>query len=117
MEPIIFLYQLTFSLDILLITIFFLIYLEPRYCSRCNHGTLFGKIQYLQNNPNFPLQLYCLRCLFWINLSEWKCDNCKCSGTHRIHELNFWQRFRTIRGKELIIPCGNCYYPVELIKV
>lgn len=102
--------ELIISIPILLLTIFFLYKLNPRYCSRCRHGTYFPHYQYLQNNPNWPEQRYCLKCFFWINLAKWNCDSCDSSGTHRIHELGFLDRFLIVKQRKKpykICQCGN----------
>lgn len=114
MDAWIFAQQFTLSFTVLTITIFLLVWLEPRYCSRCEHGTNFPRYQHLQNNPNFPLQRYCLKCFFYINLSEWKCEKCSSSGTHRIHKLNFISRLLVIKQKKNIYKKCGCGNMVEL---
>jgi len=100
-----------------LILTFCLIYAcNPRYCSRCTHGTLFPMYQHFRKNPNYPIQRYCLKCFFWINLSEYKCNNCGSSGTHRIHELGLLHRFLVIKKRKNVYKNCQCGNIVELIQ-
>lgn len=91
--------------------------INHQYCSRCKQGTPFPMYQHLQKNPNWPLQRYCLKCFFWINLSEWKCDNCKCSGTHRIHKEGFLSRFLIIKQRKNVYKICQCSNIVELKQI
>ncbi len=105
-------FELIISIPCLIIVIFLIYKINPRYCSRCTYGTYFPRYQHLQNNPAYPLQRYCLKCFFYINLSEWKCDNPNClnTGTHRIHEEGFLSRFLIIKQRKngyKICQCGN----------
>jgi len=104
--------QIGFSFGILILAILWIYSLNPRYCSRCDHGTISPMYQHFRKNPQWPLQRYCLKCFFWINLSEYKCDNPEClnTGTHRIHELGFLHRFLVIKQRKnpyKVCQCGN----------
>jgi len=87
---------------------------DPRYCSRCSHGTITPKYQHLRKNPQWPLQRYCLKCFFWINLSEYKCDSCGITGTHRIHKMGFLHRFLVIKRRKNAYKNCQCGNIVEL---
>ena len=102
------------SIPLLLLTSLLIYKLNPRYCSRCERGTYFPLYQHLQKNPDWPVQRYCLKCFFWINLSVWKCDNCHSSGTHRIHKLNFISRWLVIKSKKNVYHTCQCGNTVEL---
>jgi len=108
--------ELIISIPLLVLTIFLLYKINPRHCSRCDHGTYFGIIQHLQNNPNYPLQIYCLKCYLYINLSEWKCDKCHSSGTNRVHKINFISRLLVIKGLKIVPKRCQCGNIVELTK-
>ncbi len=103
-----------FSLVCLCFTVYVIAKMNPRYCSRCSHGTNFPMYQHLQKNPNWPLQRYCLKCFFWINLSVWKCDSCKATGTHRIHEEGFFSRFLIIKQRKNVYKICQCGNKIEL---
>ena len=90
---------------------------DPLYCSRCHQGTLFPMYQHFHKNPNWPLQRYCLKCFFWINLSEWKCDSCNATGTHRIHEQGFFSRFLIIKQRKNVYKICQCSNIVELRQI
>jgi len=108
--------ELLISIPILILTAWLILKLNPRYCSRCEHGTNFPKYQHLQNNPNFPLQRYCLKCFFYINLSEYKCSSCGNTGTHKIHKLNFISRLLVIKQKKNVYKNCQCGNIVELVQ-
>ena len=102
--------ELIISAPLLVLTVLFLYKLNPKYCARCFHGTISPMYQHFRKNPNYPVIPYCLKCFFWINLSQYKCDNCGTTGTHRIHKLNFISRWLVIRGIKNIYhkcQCGN----------
>lgn len=111
-------FELIISIPLLILTSIVIYKLNPTHqrleCSRCGHGTNFPLYQHLQNNPNWPIQRYCLKCYFYINLSEWKCDKCKASGTHRIHKLNFISRLLVIKQKKNVYKKCQCGNKVEL---
>lgn len=106
--------ELIISIPLLILTIFFLYKLNPQYCSRCTHGTPFPHYQYLQNNPNYPIIPYCLKCFFWIHLAKWKCYSCGNTGTHRIHEMGFLHRFLVIKKIKNVYKNCQCGNIVEL---
>jgi hypothetical protein len=86
----------------------------PKKCSRCRHFTNFGIQRYLENNPKYAIQTYCIACFLYINLSSWKCEKCKNSGTQRIEKLGFLTRWKVIRGKKNIYHKCQCGNQVEL---
>lgn len=103
-------FELIISLPFLGIVWYLISGINHEYCSRCEQGTPVPHYQHLQNNPNWPVQRYCLKCFFWINLAKWKCDSCGITGTHRIHELGFLHRFLVIKQRKntyKICQCGN----------
>lgn len=109
--------ELIFSIPLLVLTIFFIYKINPRYCSRCKQGTPIPHYQHLQNNPNWPEQRYCLKCFFWINLSEYKCDSCGTTGTHRIHKMGFLHRFLVIKQRKNVYKNCQCGNIVELTQI
>lgn len=106
--------QIGFSFGLLVLTFLWIYSLNPKYCSRCKHGTHFPMYQNLQKNPNWPLQRYCLKCFFWINLSKWECDSCGTTGTHRIHKMGFLHRFLVIKKRKNVYKICQCSNVVEL---
>jgi len=110
-------FELIISIPLFILTLLLIYKINPRYCSKCEHATYFPMYQHLQNNPNWPLQRYCLKCFFWINLSEWKCDNCNASGTHRIHGLGFLHRFLVIKKRKNVYKICQCSNIVELRQI
>jgi len=106
--------ELIISIPLLIFTIFFIYKLNPRYCSRCNYGTVSPMYQHFKKNPSYPLQRYCLKCFFWINLSEYKCDSCGNIGTHRIHKMGFLHRFLVIKQRKNVYKICQCSNLVEL---
>ena len=106
--------ELIISIPLLFFTLFLLYKLNPRYCSRCTHGTLFPMYQNFRKNTNYPIQTYCLKCFFWINLSVWRCDSCGNTGTQRIEKLGFLTRWKVIRGKRNIYKTCQCGNIIEL---
>ncbi len=110
-------YELIISIPLLVFTIFLIYKLNPKYCFRCTHGTISPMYQHFRKNPNFPIIPYCLKCFFWINLSEWKCDKCNASGTHRIHEIGFLHRWLVIKQRKNAYKICNCGNIVELQQI
>ena len=108
--------ELILSIPLLVLTIFLISKLNPRYCSRCEQGVPFPMYQHLQNNKNYPVMRYCLKCFFWINLSEYKCDSCGSSGTHRIHKQGFLSRLLIIKQRKNVYKNCQCGNIVELIQ-
>lgn len=108
--------ELIISIPILVLTSWLIFKLNPRYCSRCNHGTNFPMYQHLLKNPNLPIQRYCLKCFFYINLSEWKCDSCLASGNHRINRTGFLHRFLVIKNRKNVYKFCQCGNIVELVQ-
>jgi len=108
--------ELIISIPLLVLTVFVIYKLNPRYCSRCTHGTIFPMYQHFRKNPNFPVTPYCLKCFFYINLSKWKCDSCGTTGTHRIHELGFLHRFLVIKKRKNAYKNCQCGNIVELMQ-
>lgn len=106
--------ELLISIPLLVLTIFLISKINPRYCSRCYHGTITPMYQNFRKNPNFPVMTYCLKCFFYINLSKWKCDNCLASGTHRIHKQGFLSRLLIIKQRKNVYKICNCGNIVEL---
>jgi len=106
--------ELIISIPLLVLAIFFLYRLNPRDCSRCTHGTLSPIYQHFRKNPDWPVCTYCLKCFFWINLSEYKCDSCGNTGTHRIHEMGFLHRFLVIKRLKNAYKNCQCGNIVEL---
>ena len=106
--------QIGFSFGILLLVILLIYSLNPKYCTRCDHGTIFPMYQHFRKNPNYPIIPYCLKCFFWINLSEYKCDSCGITGTHRIHEMGFLHRFLVIKQRKNVYKNCQCGNRVEL---
>ncbi len=106
--------ELLISIPLLVCTIFLISKLNPRYCSRCTHGTLSPLYQHFRKNPNFPVIPYCLKCFFWINLSQYKCDSCGTTGTHRIHKMGFLHRFLVIKKRKNTYKNCQCGNIVEL---
>ena len=109
--------ELIISIPLLVLIILLLYKTNPRYCSRCTHGTNFPMYQHFRNNSNYPIQRYCLKCFFWINLSEYKCDSCGNTGTHRIHELGFLHRFLIIKQRKNVYKNCQCGNIVELKQI
>ena len=109
--------ELIISIPLLIVTLLLIYKLNPRYCSRCTHGTHFPHYQYLQKNPNWPIQRYCLKCFFWINLAKWKCDSCGNTGTHRIHKMGFLHRFLVIKQRKKPYKTCQCGNIVELQQI
>ncbi len=108
--------ELLISIPLLVCTIFLISKLNPRYCSRCAHGTHFPMYQHFRKNSSYPVQRYCLKCFFWINLAKWKCDMCNASGTHRIHKIGFLHRFLVIKKRKNVYKNCQCGNIVELIQ-
>ena len=106
--------ELIISIPLLVLTVLFLYKLNPKYCSRCDHGTISPMYQHFRKNPNYPIIPYCLKCFFWINLSKYKCGNCGNMGTHRIHELGFLHRFLVIKKRKNVYKNCQCGSIVEL---
>jgi len=106
--------QIGFSFGILVLTTLLIYSINPRLCSRCSRGTHFPMYQNFRKNPKFPVMPYCLKCFFWINLSEYKCDSCGTTGTHRIHELGFLHRFLVIKQRKNAYKTCQCGNIVEL---
>lgn len=109
--------ELIISIPLLVFTIFFLYKLDPKYCARCGVETIIPKYQHFRNNPNYPVQRYCLKCFFWINLSEWKCDSCGNTGTHRIHKMGLLHRFLVIKQRKNVYKNCQCGNIVELTQI
>lgn len=105
--------ELILSIPLLVLTVFVIYKLNPRYCARCNHGTISPMYQHFRNNPNYPVQRYCLKCYLYINLSVWRCK-CGNSGTHRIHKMNFISRILIIKGYKIVPKRCSCGSLVEL---
>jgi hypothetical protein len=106
--------QLGFSFGVLILAILLIYSINPRYCSRCTHGTISPMYQHFRKNPNYPIIPYCLKCFFWINLSEYKCDDCGITGTHRIHKMGFIQRWLVIKKRKNAYKNCQCGNIVEL---
>lgn len=106
--------ELIISIPLLVLTILFLYKLDPKYCAICGVETIIPKYQHFRKNPNYPIQRYCLKCFFWINLSIWECDICHAKGTHRIHKMGFLHRFLVIKRRKNIYKNCQCGNIVEL---
>lgn len=90
--------------------------LNPKYCIRCERETFFPMNRHLQGNTKLPVFQYCLKCFFYINLSTYKCSQCKNTGNHRIHELGFLHRFLVIKRRKNIYKTCQCGNIVELVQ-
>ncbi len=108
--------ELIISIPLLALTIFFIYKLNPNYCARCGVQALIPMYQHFRKNTNFPVIPYCLKCFFWINLSEYKCDSCGTTGTHRIHELGFLHRFLVIKKRKNVYKNCQCGNIIELMQ-
>ncbi len=86
----------------------------PKRCTNCRHFTNFALYQHQQRNPKLPVFTYCIKCFLYINLSVWKCEKCKTSGTQRIEKLGFLTRWKVIRGKKDVLKSCQCGNVTEL---